>query len=176
MMPELQMQDYKSEAPLRTPIYGEPLLGDEAFLEPVQALQLFCSQLECLLDINPLLTIGAVKIECIKTAVSDEGLQAKFLVNDTQAQASLNIVLAGDWICATVEFERSHFRFFIERVYEDWEVWPPQASAEGDSPGTVGAKLHWVSLDVSAWNGLSRETERQFLTVEPFSSVLPSLS
>ena len=72
-MREQQVHDSGIEAPIRPAIYGEPLLGDAAFLEPEQALQLFCLQLLSQFEINPFWQAGTVKAECLKAIMTEDG-------------------------------------------------------------------------------------------------------
>ena len=170
-MREQQVHDSGIEAPIRPAIYGEPLLGDAAFLEPEQALQLFCLQLKSQFEINPFWQAGTFKAECVNAAMREDGFQAMFQVVDTLEKVSLDVGLSDGWICATIGFEGFNYRFFIERVYEDWEVWPPKSSFSGDSPGSISAKMHWAQFDLSALHPQPLETEGAILTIEAVSSV-----
>ena len=43
------------------------------------------------------------------------------------------------------------FTAFLDRPYEQYELWPPDAEDEGEAPGYVGKRMSWVGLDVAAW-------------------------
>lgn len=43
------------------------------------------------------------------------------------------------------------FTAFLDRPYEQYELWPPDAEGEGEAPGYVGKRMSWVGLDAAAW-------------------------
>lgn len=59
------------------------------------------------------------------------------------------------WIVAVATIgSREVFRAYVERNYEEYEVWPPDAGAipvAGKEPGRIGKHATWVSLNAAAW-------------------------
>lgn len=47
------------------------------------------------------------------------------------------------------------FRGYIERQYEEYDVWPPGATdPKAEEPGRLGKHLMWASLDSAVWPGI----------------------
>ncbi|SFZ84182.1 hypothetical protein SAMN02983003_1864 [Devosia enhydra] len=40
---------------------------------------------------------------------------------------------------------------FLDRPYEQYELWPPHAEGDCEAPGHVGKRLSWVGFDAAAW-------------------------
>lgn len=158
-----------TETPLRAPVYSEPLLGDDAFLEPQEALHLFCHQVKVQLEISRHWLVGLHSVECFEAVNRNSSLQCRFLAGPERLAVSLSVFLADDWICATVSTEVSSTAFFVERSYEDWEVWPAGSAAEGDSPGSISRRMHWVQLDPAAWPILEKLNASKLVTIEAAS-------
>jgi hypothetical protein len=49
--------------------------------------------------------------------------------------------------------EREVFRAYLDRPYEEYEMWPPGAAPERDEegPGRMGKHRNWVSFRAAAW-------------------------
>jgi hypothetical protein len=48
------------------------------------------------------------------------------------------------------------FRGYIERPYEDYEIWSPQAgAAAGEAPGRIGKRATWISFAAASWPALA---------------------
>lgn len=46
------------------------------------------------------------------------------------------------------------FRAFLDRPYEEYELWPVDAVKARESPGHMGKKRNWLSLHADAWPAL----------------------
>jgi hypothetical protein len=46
------------------------------------------------------------------------------------------------------------FRAFLDRVYQEFELWPSGAAKSDEAPGRMGKRRNWLSLDVEAWPAL----------------------
>lgn len=58
------------------------------------------------------------------------------------------------WVRVTAETAGAErFRAYVDRPYEEHELWPEgaDAAAGGDIPGRAGKRLLWVSLSAEAW-------------------------
>lgn len=71
------------------------------------------------------------------------------------------------WLVLAAEHEGVEvFRGYIERIYEEYEVWPPGSDGEGvESPGRIGKKKSWTSLVASAWPLLSPIAENGWVNI-----------
>lgn len=43
------------------------------------------------------------------------------------------------------------FRAFVDRPYEEYELWPPAAEKANESPGHMGKRRNWLSLHADTW-------------------------
>jgi len=62
------------------------------------------------------------------------------------------------WLLAVARIGPSEvFRGYVERQYEQYEIWPPnagRADAE-DAPGVIGKRAHWIGLSPEVWPALA---------------------
>ena len=61
---------------------------------------------------------------------------------------------ASGWLLAVARIGATEvFRGYVERAYEQCEIWPPNAgSADAeDSPGRIGKRAMWVSFRAEVW-------------------------
>ncbi len=58
--------------------------------------------------------------------------------------------------------DKEVFRAYLDRPYEEYELWPPGADPgkEDEGPGRMGKHKNWVSLRVSAWPALAPLSNR----------------
>lgn len=47
------------------------------------------------------------------------------------------------------------FEAFLDRPYEEYELWPPAGLREGEAPGRIGKRRTWVTLQAAAWPHLA---------------------
>lgn len=162
-------QPIKSGPPARAPIYSEPLLGDEAFLDPEQALRLFCHQLKAQIEISRRWLVGSIEFMCPDVVLRDNRLSAQFMDISKREIGTLSVELEGQWI--RLEFTGATFKqqFYAERVYEDWELWPAGSAGMGDAPGQIGKRMQWAQIEAKAWPALDRLAGNGTITVEAAS-------
>lgn len=43
------------------------------------------------------------------------------------------------------------FTGFLDRVWEEFGIWPPGSSGEGEPPGRISKRMNWAGFDVAAW-------------------------
>jgi hypothetical protein len=57
------------------------------------------------------------------------------------------------------------FRAFLDRPYEEHELWPANATRTQEGPGRMGKRRNWLSLDTEAWPALAPLAEARFLNL-----------
>jgi hypothetical protein len=61
-----------------------------------------------------------------------------------------------NWVRADVFVEGTPvFTGFFDRVYEEFDIWPPGASGEGEAPARIGKRMNWVGLSIEPWPRLA---------------------
>ena len=156
----------KSGPPARQPIYAEPLLGDDAFLEPEQALRLFSHQLKGQLEITGKWSVSQHELSCDEVVLRDQKLEARFLEEASRKTVDLKVTLAGNWINIEVSDGAIGHHFFAERVYEEWEVWPSGSSGKGEALGRIGKRMNWAQLELTGWPALAVLADNGLVTIE----------
>lgn len=156
----------KSGPPARQPIYSEPLLGDDAFLEPEQALKLFCHQLKGQLEITGQWSVSRHEVTCIEVILRDRTLEARFLDKAGRNPILMGVTLEANWICIVLSHAAATHEFFVERVYEEWEVWPSGSLGKGEAPGRIGKRMQWAQLELASWPALAVLAENGLVTIE----------
>lgn len=86
-----------------------------------------------------------------------------------ERRVSLHVRLhPSSWIEACVEVEGFAGRhFFIERIYEEFEIWPPGSDCMAMDSGRMGKRCGWVQLEAACWPELAFLAEDRFITLEP---------
>jgi hypothetical protein len=59
----------------------------------------------------------------------------------------------------------SIFRAYLDRPYQEFELWPAGAAKSDDSPGRMGKRRNWLSLDVEAWPALAPLADGRWLNL-----------
>lgn len=157
-----------TEPPSRKPIFADPLLGDEAYLLPETAFQIFADMLEFELAETGIWELGSVQFVCNSVVAQSLLLEAEFAPLHGGATVQLSVSLEPEgWIKAVISAAPGEYAFYIERTYEEWDVWPTLSSGRGDAPGRIGKRLSWAQIEVAAWPGLHSPDGGPFATIEP---------
>ncbi|MGB6117610.1 MAG: hypothetical protein WBF87_05255 [Mesorhizobium sp.] len=88
----------------------------------------------------------------------------------TRRSVSGEIIFSADpshWV--KVEVYLGPFRVFLaflEHVWEEFELWPADSPADGESPGRIGKRKNWVNLPASAWPQITHVSGEDYLAVE----------
>lgn len=159
-------QTSKSGPPARAPLYAEPLLGEDSFLEPDQALRLFCHQLKAQLEVSRLWMIAGIELICTEVTFNDGKLHASFLGKQNRETSTLSVEQDGRWIRLEVAVSAMKQQFFVERVYEDWELWPNRSPGNGEAPGRIGKRMQWAQLELSSWPELVHFADNGVVTIK----------
>ena len=60
------------------------------------------------------------------------------------------------------------FRGYVERPYEQYEIWPPHAGlADGEAPGRIGKRTTWVSFAAASWPARDQASRRDAQPLMP---------
>ena len=74
------------------------------------------------------------------------------------------------WIEARVTVgDHAPYSFFIERIYEELEIWPAGSPCEATDSGRMGKRCTWVQLEAAHWPDLAFLAEGSFITASPLS-------
>ncbi len=146
-------QDRSVTAPTRPPLYIDAIAGQEP-LPPGEAVPWLVGNLVSAAQLFPQWVIEDLTIPL---HLQPNGGS---IIGFTAGGVSGTIAFAqdsSDWLLAVAEIEgRELFRGYIERAYEEYDIWPPDAgAAEGEAPGRIGKHASWISLDARAWPTLS---------------------
>ncbi len=68
------------------------------------------------------------------------------------------------WIEARVTVEGvGEKSFFIEHVYEEFELWPPGSPCAAEDSGRMGKRCAWLQLEAEFWPDLAFLAEGRFI-------------
>lgn len=143
------------------------MMGGEVSLLPDVAFQVFVNGLGLELAATKNWKLGNHRFVCIDVKTSGQFLEAEFLFDDGQKHAHLQVSLASTgWINAAVTTAKGEIIFFIERTYEEWEIWPTNSTGQGDAPGRISKRFSWAQFEAESWPEFSPTDGGQFITVE----------
>jgi hypothetical protein len=91
----------------------------------------------------------------IAVTLSGENGRIGFEANGITGEVALDI--EDGWVRAVATVGgREVFRGYVERHWEEYEVWPAGATDEkAEEPGRLGKHLMWASLNSVAWPGIA---------------------
>lgn len=139
-------------APERPPIFNDAIAGRE--IPPSEAADWFIGNFVSLAGTFPDWLVEDTEIA---VTVSPQG-QAEIGFSARGVTGTIAFSQEpGGWIEAVASAGgREVFRGYIERAYEQYEVWPANAgAASGEAPGRIGKHGTWVSLAAAAWPALA---------------------
>lgn len=160
------------QPPLRPPTYAQPIGGDDCFLEPTAMLDELVSLLTVSLDIERSWSVAGCKIEI--TAIGQRSycqpLSVDFLASrhDVKHGGVLHLSIhKSGWIEAGVTVGALSQHVFIERIYEEFEIWPPGSPCTATDSGRMGKRCAWVQLQAAHWPDLAFLADGPFITIDP---------
>ncbi len=166
----------KVQPPLRPPTYAQPVGGDDCVLEPTAMLDEIAGLLNISLDIDRQWSVGGwnVLVVAIGQRMHGQPLSVDFRVsmNGIERDADLRISIhSSGWIEARVTVGSVSRYFFIERIYEEFELWPPGSPCVATNSGRMGKRCAWVQLQAQHWPDLAFLAEGHFITIHPASDL-----
>lgn len=82
---------------------------------------------------------------------SDDEARIGFAAGEAEGVIRL-VHEASGWLGVEVTMDGAEvFRAWADRPYEEYELWPGGAAKAPDSPGSMGKKRNWLSLNTNAW-------------------------
>ncbi|WP_417310054.1 hypothetical protein [Devosia sp.] len=84
----------------------------------------------------------------LEIAVTGAGAVATLIVvPDDSGYLRIELVVGGKLL----------FTGYVEQIWEEFDIWPPDASAETgtEAPGRMGKRRNWLSLSVAGWPALA---------------------
>jgi len=164
------------EPPLRPPTYAQPIGGEDCFVEPATMLDELAGLLSIGLDIDRSWIVGNwnVLVASVGERAAGQPLSVDFLVsrNGSERDAALNLsVHPSGWIDARVSVGSDSRHFFIERIYEEFEIWPPGSPCAATDSGRMGKRCGWVQLQAQHWPDLTFLAEGNFSPIHPASDL-----
>jgi hypothetical protein len=85
--------------------------------------------------------------------VTEQRVVIGFVVDRVQGTVTATPDPTG-YLRVVVTFEGADYlTLFVERIWEEYELWPPGAAAEigEEAPGHLGKHRSWVSISASGW-------------------------
>jgi hypothetical protein len=162
--------------PLRPPTYAQPIGGDDCFLEPTAMLDELVSVLTVSLDVERSWSAAGWKIEITAIGQRSYGqpLSVDFLAlrNDVKHGGAVHLsVHPSGWIDAHVTVGALSRHAFIERNYEEFEIWPPGSPCTATDSGRMGKRCAWVQLQAAHWPDLAFLADGPFISIDPASGL-----
>lgn len=103
-------------------------------------------------------TAGGRHVRLAQGSWSATGARLHFESGDVAGIIALDGA-AGGWVRISVTMAgRTVFTGFMERVWEDYELYPPGTTCrprDADAPGRVGRRRSWLILSAAAWPQLA---------------------
>ena len=84
----------------------------------------------------------------LEIAITGPGTAASVIaVPDVSGYLRVELVLGGMLM----------FTGYVEQIWEEFDIWPPDASAAAgeEAPGRMGKRRNWLSLSVAGWPALA---------------------
>ncbi len=140
-------------APTRPPLYADAIAGDDN-VPPERAIPWL---IDCLVSAAKWFPDWIAEDMRVTARLHATGPgRIGFEADGMRGVIELSADESG-WLVAVARVgEAELFRGYIERPYEEYEIWPPHAdAAEGDAPGRIGKRVTWISFAASAWPALA---------------------
>lgn len=158
--------------PRRPSIHNDAFTAQEGVL-PRETLMTLCHRLSTALGFDGPWVVGGWQVSLIEVRQHEytDPLEADFRVGRDAREmgAALRVdVHPSGWIeaCVTIDGvgEKS---FFIEHVYEEFEIWPSGSPCEAIESGRMGKRCGWLQLEAEFWPDIAFLPEGRFITLEP---------
>lgn len=157
--------------PQRPPIHNEPISGEES-VPPADMLATLTSLLSTALDLDGPWVVGGWQVSLVgkRQPECSDPLEADFRATDGKDDIGVTLrieVHPSGWLEAHVTVDGGAQKtFFIEHVYEEFEIWPPGSPCEAIDSGRMGKRCRWVQLEAQFWPDLAFLAQGRFITLE----------
>lgn len=160
--------------PRRAPFHFEPIGGADNAVSPQYTLDGLALRLSTVLELDAPFVVGGWLVHVGEQPQRRYGdpFSASFLAENMESgekrRVRLDIAVhASGWVQASIAVEGHAPRcFFIERVYEEFAIWPPDSSCEAIESGRMGKNASWVQLEADHWPDLAALAEGRFVTLD----------
>lgn len=153
--------------PPRPPLYFDASLGGEASLSPASAFHQLAFGMEIELSGASYVQHNTRKFRCARLRRSPDQFAAEFELGSSKGMLQLEISLAqSGWIMARLLSRFFECTIYMERAYEEWDLWPAGSDGRGDAPGRLGKRLNWAQLELKDWPDLAMLGSGPWLTIE----------
>lgn len=143
------------------------MMGGDASLSPEVAFHIFVNGLELGLEASKSWKLGNLQFGCSGIETSGQFLEADFVSDDGQKRARFQVSLdQTGWIKAAVSATHAEIIFYIERTYEEWDIWPANSAGQGEAPGRISKRFSWAQFEAVSWPEFSPPDGGQFITIE----------
>jgi len=162
----------KVPPPQRPPILNDAFTATEN-IPPRETLMALCHRLSAALGYDGPWMVGGWQVSLVEVRQAEytDPLEADFRVakDVREMGAALRVdVHPSGWIEARVTVEGvGEKSFFIEHVYEEFELWPPGSPCTAIDSGRMGKRCGWLQLEAEFWPDLAFLAEGRFVTMEP---------
>ncbi len=152
---------------------NDPILGDPAGVESRAVLDALLALMGTAIVAGESWTLGGWRATVTAIALGDDpALTIHFDAVCKKADASISgwATIGLDpsgWIVAIFHAAGRHECFYIERHYEEFEVWPEDSAAEAIDTGRIGKRCGWAHLEARHWPALASFADGDFITLEP---------
>lgn len=166
------------QPPRRAPFHCEPIAGEDHAVSPQYTLDGLALRLSTVLELDAPFAIGGwlVHVGEQKPRRYGEPFSATFLAEhiETGEKRPVRLDIAvhpSGWVEAVVAMEgMDPASFFIERIYEEFGLWPPDSACEAIDSGRMGKNASWVQLEAEHWPGLVALAAGRFITLDSADS------
>jgi hypothetical protein len=158
--------------PQRPPILNDSFTATEN-IPPGETLTTLCHRLSFALGYDGPWVVGGWRVSLVEMRQAEytDPLEADFRIakDGREMRAALRVdVHPSGWIEARVTIEGVGDKsFFIERVYEEFEIWPSGSPCTAIDSGRMGKRCAWLQLEAEFWLDLAFLAEDRFITLEP---------
>lgn len=164
----------EGEPPRKPPTYAQPIGGDDCFLDPTAMLDELASLLTVGLDVDrswivrdwSILVVAIGQRSCGQPLSVDFKASRKNVEHDAALHLSVH---PSGWIEARITVGAFPRHVFVERIYEEFELWPPGSTCTATDSGRMGKRCSWVQLEADQWPDLAPLSDGRFITINPTS-------
>lgn len=169
--------------PRRPPFHHEPVAGEDHVVSAQYTLDGLVMRLSIVLEFDAPFALADWLIHVGNQAARRYGepFAATFLAEHRHTGEKRPVRLdmsvhPSGWVEAVVTVEGLEARsFFIERIYEEFELWPPDSACEAIDSGRMGKNASWVQLEAEHWPDFASLARGRFITLDSAAAAQQTL-